>query len=52
MQVFQTEGVPPKSGKSILATIGWTQNSKAALTKSVMENNLAKELLRFDKFKA
>src|SRR5262245_43335633 len=35
MQVFQTAGEPPKSGKIILAIIGWTQNNSAALTNIV-----------------
>src|SRR3954452_14217576 len=39
MQVFQTAGAPPQFGRIILAIMGWMQNSKAALTKSVMANN-------------
>ena len=38
MQVFHTAGVPPKSGVIILPAIGWTKNSKSALTKSVSAN--------------
>src|SRR5437773_11352792 len=30
MQVFQTAGVPPRSGRSIFATIGWTRKTSAA----------------------
>ena len=32
MQVFQTSGEPPSRGSTILAIIGWTTNSSAALT--------------------
>ena len=39
MQVFQTEGDPPRRGKIILAIIGWTQNSSEAETKSVRANS-------------
>jgi len=33
--VFQTAGVPPSRGKTILANIGWSRKSNAELTKSV-----------------
>src|SRR5688500_15172863 len=36
MQVFQTAGVPPSSGSTILAIIGWTTKSSDELRKSVM----------------
>jgi hypothetical protein len=39
MHVFHTAGVPPISGSSILPTIGWTRNSKNALTKRAPANN-------------
>jgi hypothetical protein len=35
MHAFQTAGLPPKSGSTILATIGWIMNRSDALTKSV-----------------
>ena len=35
MQVFQTAGVPPSSGKSIFAIIGCTQNNSDALANNV-----------------
>ncbi len=35
MHVFQTAGVPPSRGSTILANIGWTRNSSVALTSSV-----------------
>jgi hypothetical protein len=38
MQVFQTEGEPPRRGRIILAIIGWTQKSSAADTRSVTAN--------------
>jgi hypothetical protein len=38
MQVFQTAGTPPSSGKTIFPIMGWTPNDKAALRKSVAEN--------------
>lgn len=34
MQVFQTEGLPPKSGRRILPVIGWTTKSSEAEAKS------------------
>ena len=37
MQAFQTEGVPPHRGSSILPTIGSTVNNRVALRKSVKE---------------
>ena len=33
--MFQTAGVPPSRGNTILANIGWSRNSNAELTKSV-----------------
>src|SRR5437867_11543457 len=36
MQVFQTAGLPPKYGSTILPIIGWSRKSRAALTKSVI----------------
>src|SRR5947207_1316970 len=35
MQVFQTAGVPPSSGSTILPTIGCTKNSRKALVNRV-----------------
>jgi hypothetical protein len=43
MQVFQTAGVPPSAGRIILAIIGWTRNSRVALTNSVRAKRTAKE---------
>lgn len=37
MLVFHTAGLPPRNGKIILATIGCTVNSNAALAKMVIE---------------
>jgi hypothetical protein len=37
MQVLHTAGVPPRSGRIILPTIGCTTNSNVALTKRVTE---------------
>ncbi len=42
MQVFHTAGVPPSLGNTILAIIGWTRNSKLALTKSVQAKKKSK----------
>jgi hypothetical protein len=39
MQAFHTAGLPPKSGKTILPTMGWIMNNNEALTKSVAANN-------------
>src|SRR5438552_18213461 len=39
MQAFQTAGLPPSSGSTILPTIGWTMNSSDALTNSVTANS-------------
>jgi hypothetical protein len=47
MQVFQTAGVPPKSGKSIFAIIGCTQNSKDALANNVNAYRTVNALERF-----
>jgi len=35
MQVFHTCGVPPNFGRIILPIMGWTKNSKKALTNNV-----------------
>jgi hypothetical protein len=35
MHVFHTAGVPPSSGSTILAIMGWTTNSSDELRKSV-----------------
>ncbi len=43
MHVFHTAGVPPSRGNSILATIGWTEKSSAALTNNVIPNNSVSE---------
>src|SRR5438477_8500252 len=42
MQVFQTAGVPPRSGNTIFAIMGWTRKSSAALRNSVAEKNNCK----------
>jgi hypothetical protein len=39
MHVFQTAGVPPRRGKTILANIGWTENKRKALRNRVLTNN-------------
>ena len=39
MHVFQTMGVPPKSGSTILANIGSIQNSSVALVNRVTAKN-------------
>src|SRR5262249_34874291 len=39
MQVFQTAGVPPSSGSTILAIIGCTRNSSVELRNSVQTNS-------------
>jgi hypothetical protein len=44
MQVFHTAGVPPRSGKTIFATIGCTEKSNAALTNNVSPNKNVSEL--------
>src|SRR5207245_11496421 len=41
MQVLQTAGVPPNSGRTILPTIGCTRNKRNALTKRVAAKNRA-----------
>ncbi len=38
-EVFQTEGLPPSSGRTNLATIGWTRNTRLALAKMVTAKN-------------
>src|SRR5690349_7280987 len=50
MQVFHTAGVPPRSGRIILPTMGSTRNSKVALVKSVSVNttSISKENGRTD----
>ncbi len=42
MQVFQTIGAPPSMGSTIFATIGWTRNSRNALTNKVDVNSTTK----------
>jgi hypothetical protein len=52
MQVFHTAGVPPSTGNSILAIIGSTEKSNAALTKIVKANRSVRMLIfdfRLDK---
>ena len=39
MHVFHTAGVPPSSGSSIFAIIGWIEKRSAELTKIVTPNN-------------
>src|SRR5882762_4991158 len=38
IEVVQTAGTPPSSGRTILATIGWTRNSRLELSSSVRTN--------------
>jgi hypothetical protein len=45
--VFHTAGVPPKSGKSIFANIGCTQNKSVALVNSVAAYSRVNALERF-----
>jgi hypothetical protein len=45
MQVPHTAGEPPRSGRTILAIIGWTQNRRSALRKSVRAKS--KSRIRF-----
>jgi hypothetical protein len=35
MQAFQTDGVPPKMGSSILPAMGWIKKSRNALRNKV-----------------
>jgi hypothetical protein len=42
MLVFQTEGAPPNVGRIILAAIGCTKKSSAALRKAVRVKRMAK----------
>ena len=44
MQVFHTDGDPPRRGRIILAIIGWTQKSSEAETKSVRANRSGKAI--------
>ena len=44
--MFQTDGVPPNAGNTLLAMSGWIQKSKDALTKSVVANR-SKRLVDF-----
>src|SRR6266481_4427354 len=44
MQVFQTEGDPPRRGRIILAIIGWTQKSSEAETNRVRANRSGKAI--------
>jgi hypothetical protein len=48
MHVFQTAGVPPKRGVTILPTIGCTRNSRKALVNRANEkiNNTGTAALR------
>jgi hypothetical protein len=39
MHVFHTAGVPPSSGSSIFAIIGWIEKRSAELTKIVTPNS-------------
>src|SRR5262245_8875586 len=39
MHVFQTWGVPPRRGRTSLPIMGWTRNSKKALTNRVAAKN-------------
>jgi hypothetical protein len=48
MQVFHTAGVPPRSGKSIFANIGCTQNSSDALANNVAAYRTVNAPERFD----
>ena len=47
MQVFHTAGVPPRSGRSIFATIGCTQNKSDALVNNVAAKRSVNALERF-----
>ena len=38
MLVFHTAGVPPMSGRSSLAAMGWTMKTRVALAKTVTPN--------------
>src|SRR5437870_5313031 len=40
MQVFHTAGVPPSSGSTILAIIGWTKNRSVELRNSVTASRI------------
>src|SRR5262245_2281937 len=46
MQVFQTAGVPPRRGRTIFPTIGWTRNRRVALTNRVTPNSFGTRQLR------
>jgi hypothetical protein len=46
MQVFHTAGVPPRSGRIIFPTMGWTRNSRVALTNIVRPNSFGTRRLR------
>jgi hypothetical protein len=39
MHVFQTAGVPPSSGSTIFAIIGWTMKRSEELRNNVAANN-------------
>src|SRR5439155_26690085 len=43
MHVFHTAGVPPSSGSTIFAIIGWTRNSSDELRKSVTTSRMIME---------
>jgi len=49
MQVFQTAGVPPASGRTIFANIGCTRKSSAALTKRVVAKSRTIETLEWNR---
>ncbi len=46
MHVPQTAGEPPTSGRVILATIGWTLKSRAALKNNVEAKSKSTDHLR------
>jgi hypothetical protein len=49
MHVFQTAGVPPSTGSSIFAIMGWTEKSSAELTNIVSPNKSVLLLYRLAK---
>jgi len=46
MHVFQTDGAPPSRGRSIFATSGCTQKSRAALVNKAKAKTGASTLVR------
>jgi hypothetical protein len=46
MHVVQTAAVPPRSGRTIFATIGWTEKRRAADSPSVSANRKGKATSR------